>query len=142
MDTPFEERSCAYCGELFIAHHGHQQYCPEKHGRRNFCKHAQKALVNEQRLADRAIELSKAGMDVYELTPLDYNVKSFRQILGPQKEKIVTDYTLDEVGYDPKHYNEKTQIPNSNAYIVSVGEFNITWIGQDGDRLTFKITRQ
>jgi ribosomal protein S27AE len=142
MEEPVEERACAYCGEIFIAHHRHQQYCPEKFGRTNYCKHQQKARVSEQRLAERAIELSKAGMDVYQQTPLDYNVKSFRQIMGPQKEKVVTDYTLDEVGYDPKHYNEKTQIPNSDAYIVTVGEFDITWIGHDGDRLTFKITRQ
>ena len=140
MDTPFEERACAYCGELFIAHHGHQQYCTEKYGRRNFCKHAQKSLVNEQRLADRAIELSKAGMDVYEQTPLDYNIKSLRQIMGPQKEKVVSGYTLDEVGYNPVHFNEKNQIPNSKACIVSVGEFNITWIEEYP--LTFKITRQ
>lgn len=142
MEDLFEERACAYCGDMFIAHHALMQYCPEKYGKSGYCKNHQKARVNEQRLADRAIELSKAGMDVYELSPLDYNVKSFRQIMGPQKEKIVTDYTLDEVGYDPKHYNEKTQIPNSNSYIVTVGEFNISWIGHEGGRLTFKITRQ
>lgn len=140
MEELFEDRPCAYCGDMFTAYHGLQQYCPEKNGRRNFCKHAQKALVNEQRLADRAIELSKAGMDVFEQTPLDFNIKSFRQIMGPQKEKVVSGYTLDEVGYDLRYFNEKTQIPNSKAWIVSVGEFNITWIEEDP--LTFKITRQ
>jgi hypothetical protein len=140
MEEPFEERACAYCGEIFIAHHGHQQYCPEKYGRTNYCKHQQKARVSEQRLAERAIELSKTGMDVYEQTPLDYNIKSLRQIMGPQKEKVVSGYTLAEVGYNSRYFNEKTQIPSSGAYIVTVGEFNITWIEEYP--LTFKITRQ
>jgi hypothetical protein len=142
METPFEERPCAYCGEMFIALHGLQQYCPEKYGKANYCKHQQKARVSERRLAESVIELSKAGMDVYEQTSYDYNIKSLRQIMGPQKEKIVTEYAFDEVNFNPEHYTSRTQIPNSDAYIVTVGEFNITLIGHEGNILTFKITRQ
>lgn len=140
METLLEERICAYCGDIFMAHHGLQEYCPEKHGRRNYCKHQQKALVSEQRLADRAIELAKTGMQVHEQAPLDKNIMAFRQIMGPQKEKIVLGYILDEIGYNPNHYTSKTPIPNSEAFIVTVGEFNIIWISEDP--LTFKITRQ
>jgi hypothetical protein len=139
MEELFEKRACAYCGKIFIAHHGLQQYCPEKHGRRNFCKHAQKERVSEQRLAERAIELGRVGIDVFEQTPLDKNILCLRHIMGAQKEKIVLGYILGEIGYDLYHYTSKTPFSNSESFIVTVGEFNITWIEEDP--LTFKITR-
>jgi hypothetical protein len=142
METPFEERVCAFCGDIFIAHHGHQRYCPKKYGRVNHCKHEQKARVSEYRLAERAMELAKIGMSVYEQTPYDKNLSALRQIMGYEKEKIVTDYLLDELGFDPEHFISKTIIPNSNAYTVNIGEFDITLINEKFKLLTFKITRK
>jgi hypothetical protein len=142
METPFEERVCAFCGDIFIAHHGHQRYCPEKYGRVNHCKHEQKARVSENRLAEKAMELAKIGMAVYEQTPYDKNLSALRHIMGYEKEKIVTDYLLDELGFDILYFSSKAKDPFSNHYTATIGEFDIAWIAKNNNRLTFKITRK
>ena len=41
-------RSCPYCGTKFMADHMLQIYCPEKYGKKNYCKNRQKRRIQNQ----------------------------------------------------------------------------------------------
>ena len=137
-----EERPCAYCGELFYATHGLQQYCPEKFGRVNYCKYEQKKMLNEKRLAERVTELAKAGMKVYQDTQLDKNKEALSKIMGSDWQKTVDSTLLDNVGYEITHFDSKMPINGTNKFLIHVGNFTLEWIGQEGTVLTFKITKK
>jgi hypothetical protein len=137
-----EERPCAYCGELFYATHGLQQYCPEKFGRVNYCKYEQKKMLNEKRLAERVTELAKAGMKVYQDTALDRNKKALSEIMGSEWQKTVDSTLLDSVGYDITHFDFKSPINGTNKFLIHVGDYTLEWVGQEGTVLTFKITKK
>ena len=95
-----EKRVCLYCSEIYYAHHGLQRYCPEKFGKKDYCKYAQKKMVEEKRLAERVVELSKTGMSVREETPLEKNNHALTLIMGSDEQKTVEGTLLDLHGYD------------------------------------------
>ena len=66
----YEERSCEFCGEIYYANHGLQRYCPEKFGRKNYCKLEQKKLQSENKLAGMVVKLAKGGIISYEEDPV------------------------------------------------------------------------
>ena len=136
-----EERMCEYCSEIFIAHHGLQRYCPEKFGKKDYCKYAQKKMVEEKRLAERVVELSKTGMSVREETPLEKNNHALTLIMGSDEQKTVEGTLLDLHGYDICYFNSRTAINEGNNFLIHVGDFTLDRIGQKGTVLTFKITR-
>lgn len=132
---------CAHCGDMFIAHHDLQQYCPEKNGRKDFCKYQQKKLVSESRLADKVIELSKAGVRLYEPNPVEKNENRLEAIMGSDSQKIVTSILLDQVDYEVPYFTSKVPIAGTAKFLVTVGRFTLELIDKNGDLLTFKITR-
>jgi hypothetical protein len=137
-----EERTCAFCGELFYAHHGLQQYCPEKYGKRDFCKYGQKKMMTEKKLAEAAEKLHKAGINVYsDQNPLEKNIEILAEQLGSYGQTTVSSIVLDTKGYSMQHYNARVSKNESNDFLLVVGPYALDWIGQTGDILTFKISR-
>lgn len=137
-----EERICEYCSELFHAHHGLQRYCPEKFGKKDYCKYEQKKMVEEKRLADLVIELSHTGMKVYPETQIDKNYQALSIIMGSDLEKMVESTLLDYYAYDINEFDSKTPIDGTTNFSIHVGDFTLEWIGQNGTVLTFKITKK
>ncbi len=137
-----EERLCEFCTDIFYAHHGLQRYCPEKFGKKDYCKYEQKKLLTETRLAERVTELAKAGMNVYQDTPLDRNKKAIFEIMGSDWQKTVDSSLLDSVGYQINHFDSKTLINETNMFLIHVGDYTLEWIGQEGTVLIFKITKK
>lgn len=138
-----EKRTCSYCGDIFYSHHGSQRYCPDKFGKKDYCKYEQKKMLAEDKLSKTAVNWAIAGLPVYEKeTPLDLNFRVIWEIMGSENEKIVSSDLLDSKGYIPSIYGVRTQIAGSEAFTVQVGHYNIQWVGQNGTHLTFKITKQ
>ena len=117
-----EERNCEFCGELFYAHHGLQRYCPEKFGKKDYCKYEQKKMLNEKRLAERVIELAKTGMKVYQENQLDKNKKALSQIMGSDWQKTIDSRVLDNASYDISHFDSRSSINGTNSFLIHVGE--------------------
>jgi hypothetical protein len=63
--------------------------CPEKFGKKDYCKYEQKSVLNENRLADRFVELSKTGMSDREETPLEKNKQALTLIMRSDEQKTV-----------------------------------------------------
>ena len=141
MHNP-EERLCEFCGNIFYAHHGLQRYCPDKFGRKDYCKYEQKKLVNEKKLADKVSELAKAGMKVNEVTPIEKNRQALKNIMGTDWEKTIDSNLLDNVGYDILQFDSRSAIPGTNKFLIHIGDYMLEWIGQEGIKLTFKITKK
>jgi hypothetical protein len=141
MHNP-EERVCEFCTDIFYAHHGLQRYCPEKYGKKEYCKYEQKKLLNEKRLAERVTELAKAGMKVYQDTALDRNRRVLSEIMGSEWQKTVDSTLLDSMSYEITHFDTKTAINGTNKFLIHVGDYTLEWVGQEGTVLTFKITKK
>ena len=137
-----EKRVCLYCSEIYYAHHGLQRYCPEKFGKKDYCKYAQKKMVEEKRLAERVVELSKTGMSVREEAPLEKNNHALTLIMGSDEQKTVESTLLDLHGYDIHYFDSKTPINGTTNFLIHVGNFTLEWIRPEGTILYFKITRK
>ena len=137
-----EDRNCEFCTDIFYADHGLQRYCPEKYGKKNYCKYEQKKMLSEKRLAERVTELAKTGMKVNLNTALDNNKQSFEIMMGSDGQKIVNSSLLDNFDFDINYFDYKTPINGTNKFLIHIGEFTLEWIGEDGTNLIFKITRK
>ena len=136
-----EERTCAFCGELFYAHLGLQRYCPEKYNRKDDCKDQQKKMASEAKLPEKATELAKLGLKVNPETPIDRNIEHLKSLMGSTSMKYVTSTELDQMGFDIMAFESKISIPDRNRYQIKVGDFTLEWFKQENNLLTFKITR-
>ena len=141
MHNP-EDRNCEFCTDIFYADHGLQRYCPEKYGKKNYCKYEQKKMLSEKRLAERVTELAKTGMKVNLNTALDNNKQSFEIMMGSDGQKIVNSSLLDNFDFDINYFDYRTPINGTNKFLIHIGEFTLEWIGEDGTNLIFKITRK
>ena len=137
-----EDRNCEFCTDIFYADHGLQRYCPEKYGKKNYCKYEQKKMLSEKRLAERVTELAKTGMKVNLNTALDNNKQGFEIMMGSDGQKIVNSSLLDNFDFDINYFDYKTPINGTNKFLIHIGEFTLEWIGEDGTNLIFKITRK
>ena len=137
-----EDRNCEFCTDIFYADHGLQRYCPEKYGKKNYCKYEQKKMLSEKRLADRVTELAKTGMKVNQNTALDKNKQGFEIMMGSDGQKIVNSSLLDNFDFDINYFDYRTPINGTNKFLIHIGEFTLEWIGEDGTNLIFKITRK
>lgn len=136
-----EERICEFCTDIFYADHGLQRYCPEKYGKKHYCKYEQKKMLNEKRLAERVTELAKAGIKVYPDPALVRNKQALSEIMGSDWHKTVDSTLLDNLGYEIAQFDSKTPINGTNRFLIQVGDYALEWVGQEGTVLTFKITK-
>ena len=116
--------------------------CALKFGKKDYCKYAQKKMVEEKRLAERVVELSKTGMSVREETPLEKNKQALALIMGSDEQKTVEGSLLDHHGYDINYFDSKTPINGTTNFLIHVGNFTLEWIKHEGTILYFKITRK
>ena len=137
-----EDRNCEFCTDIFYADHGLQRYCPEKYGKKNYCKYEQKKMLSEKRLAERVTELAKSGMKVNQNTALDNNKQGFEIMMGSDGQKIVNSSLLDNFDFDINYFDYRTPINGTNKFLIHIGEFTLEWIGEDGTNLIFKIIRK
>lgn len=137
-----EDRNCEFCTDIFYADHGLQRYCPEKYGKKNYCKYEQKKMLSEKRLAERVTELAKTGMKVNQNTALDNNKQGFEIMMGSDGQKIVNSSLLDNFDFDINYFDYRTPINGTNKFLIHIGEFTLEWIGEDGTNLIFKIIRK
>ena len=137
-----EERNCEFCTDIFYAVHGLQRYCPEKYGKKDYCKYQQKKLLNEKRLADLAIKLAHAYVPIqHEKDPLYKNIAILREELGPYGQRKLTNDFLDEKGYNLNYYTAKIKKGENNDVALVVGPYLLEWIDNVGELAKFKITR-
>ena len=137
-----EERNCEFCTDIFYADHGLQRYCPVKYGKKSYCKHEQKKMLSEKKLAEAAEKLHKAGINVYsDQHPIEKNITILAEQLGSYGQTTVASNILESKGYLMQHYNVRVSKNGSSDFILVVGPYSLDWIGQNGDILTFKITK-
>jgi len=130
MHNP-EERLCEFCGDIFHAYHGLQRYCPDKFGRKDYCKYEQKKLVSEKKLADKVSELARAGMKVNDDSPIEKNKQALKIIMGADWEKTIDSRVLDNAGYDISQFDSRSAINGTNSFLIHVGDYTLEWIGQN-----------
>ncbi len=53
MEYELHHRICPYCGNIFEADNGNRLHCPEKYGRKDFCKNQAKHLREIQKRGGR-----------------------------------------------------------------------------------------
>lgn len=115
-------RTCPYCGESFIANHELRQFCPEKYGRANYCKHKYKALLEEKRLAGQ--EILKPHVKKIEHDSLKNNEGILKKLIGIFKERVVSKDLLTSMGYQFDKYLHK--YPESwGGYSAIVGKYTL-----------------
>lgn len=142
LDTYGENlRICLYCKDEFIAHHGLQQYCQSKNGKANYCKQKQKSYVDQEKLAERVIELDRVGMKVNEDSILDINIQILHRVMGNEYEKKVSSDILEHMGYQLPFCTSRVEIENTGGYLIVVGNFTLEWIGKNESILIFKIKK-
>lgn len=98
-------------------------------------------MVSKNRLADKVIERTKAGVRFYEPNPVEKNENRLEPIMGLDSQKIVSSILLDQVEYQVPYFTSKIQIAGTNKFLVTVGRFTIELIHKNATLLTLKITR-
>ena len=131
-------RVCPYCKESFVADHLSRFYCPDKNGRKNFCKNRQKRINDNLRKSGSVlIEHRKNPMQVFIEEPLlyekdidqiiintqkDKNISILSEFLGDEKFIEVTERELLEKGFDSKLF-DSYEDTKSGIKIYSVGKY-------------------
>ena len=131
-------RLCPYCRESFVADHLSRFYCPDKNGRKNFCKNRQKRINDNLRKSGNVlIEHRKNPMQVFIEEPLlnekdidqiiintqkDKNISILSEFLGDEKFIEVTERELLEKGFDSKLFDSYKDT-KSGIKIYSVGKY-------------------
>ena len=131
-------RVCPYCRESFVAYHLSRFYCPDKNGRKNFCKNRQKRINDNLRKSGSVlIEHRKNPMQVFIEEPLlnekdidqiiintqkDKNISILSEFLGDEKFIEVTERELLEKGFDSKFF-DSYEDTKSGIKIYSVGKY-------------------
>lgn len=136
-----EERECAFCGTTFLSHHGLQQYCPEKFGKKDYCKYQQKKLMSEKKLIEKAKQLADIGMEIKEDNQPPSNFAILAKYMGSLRSKFITSTELDENGFKISEYDFHYPIPGTTRFGIQIGQFRLEWYAQENDLLTFKINR-
>ena len=99
-------------------------------------------MLNEKRLADRFVELSKTGMSDREETPLEKNKQALTLIMRSDEPKTVEGTLLDLHGYDIHYFDSKIPINGTTNYLIHVGNFSLELIKHEGTIITFIVTRK
>ncbi len=138
--NPFKKQ-CEFCGDIFISHHGLQQYCPEKYGRKDYCKNAQKKLVNERKLAELVNDIASA---VKLLEPvksqLSINVDIIKRLMFGIDQLVVSSEELEKSGFKIGVYNSKIRTPNDKCLLI-IGNYTIDWVEYDSKEIKFLIKK-
>jgi hypothetical protein len=135
-------KKCAYCGEMFEAHHGLQRYCPEKNGKIQFCKYEHKKLVTEAKLVEiiKTLNPSHETQEI-QTTQIQKNIKVLEVLIGNSIETITNSEQLDTMGFDIKTFSSKHYQESENGISLIIGLYKLEWIGSMDQTHSFKISR-
>lgn len=135
-------KTCEFCGDEFESHHGLQRYCPEKYGRRNYCKNEQKKLVSEHKLAELVQEVATAYNQIENpQNQLEKNIKILEELSGMDNSGIIYSKQLDRRGFDIRHYSFKRINDDSGLIEVIFGTYVLDWISHSEMERTFKVKK-
>ncbi len=131
-------RLCPYCRESFVADHLSRFYCPDKNGKKNFCKNRQKRINDNLRKSGFVlIEHRKNPMQVFIEEPLlnekdidqliintqkDKNCLILTEFLGDKKSTEVSESELLEKGFDSKFF-DSYEDTKSGVKIYFIGKY-------------------
>jgi hypothetical protein len=135
-------KTCAFCGEMFEAHHGLQMYCPEKNGKLKFCKYEHKKLVSESKLLDIIKTLSQIyGPHEIQTTQIQKNIKVLEILIGNSTETIANSAQLDAMGFDIKTFSSRFHNDYDDSISLVIGPYTLDWIESIEQIHSFKISR-
>ncbi len=135
---PFK-KTCEFCGDEFDSHHGLQRYCPEKFGRKDYCKYAQKNLVNERKLAELVNEIASAVKLLEPIkSQLTRNIEILKSLIQDKDQIVISSTELEQSGFKIGVYNSKIRTSNSKCLLV-IGNYSIDWIDYNGKEFKFII---
>lgn len=115
-------RVCPYCHETFIATHMNRFYCPEKNGKKDFCKARFKRLVKE--LKEVGIEIERPKRPPLKLlfepsektfrnideaiqdTVLNRKINILEQFLNDSDSRIISWDELQSLGFTLDEFDE------------------------------------
>ena len=131
-------RVCPYCRESFVAYHLSRFYCPDKNGRKNFCKNRQKRINDNLRKSGSVlIEHRKNPMQVFIQEPKKNEKDIDQLVINAQKSKnssILTEFLGDkeytevsknellEKGFDYKLFDSFNET-SSGIKIYFIGKY-------------------
>ncbi len=147
IERPFgshgpEERICAFCGDAFVSTHGLQQYCPEKFGKKDYCKLEQKKLLTQKKLLELAQEVAIINNPpIEQLTPLERNIQVLDTILGNNYRVKTNSDQLDAMGFNINIYSRRIIEGKSDYVTLVFGSISLVWKKQNESISTFTIIR-
>jgi hypothetical protein len=147
-------RICPYCEEEFIANHMLREYCPEKNGKKDYCKNRYKRILMNQNLEDQDDDVQDYEENTSVDKPDDVDELNRLFIEGREDTYFASDLIgahlreeqylilpidyLSFKGMNYSAYDELFQIPGTYLFIATYGPFAIAWIEQEKIMLTHK----
>ena len=140
------KRVCPYCHETFTVTHMNRFYCPEKNGKKDFCKNRFKRLVKEMK--ELGIEIDRPKRPPLKLlfepsekdfrniddgikeTLLNRKIKILEKILGSSDSKDIAWTELENLGFTVDSYDEFT-INEHGTRSPTYGAFQLIWISEN-----------
>lgn len=133
-------QTCRFCGEVFISNSPERMYCPEKYGKKNYCKQEQKKLVQEAKLAELVDQLTDGGIILKPgESSLERSIRGLQAIMGDESRRIVSGDLLDRYHVNINDLQDRT-IDAEKKPVIILGNFRITWLEDKDNIFKFKIT--
>lgn len=133
-------QTCRFCGEVFISNSPERMYCPEKHGKKNYCKQEQKKLVQEAKLAELVEQLTDGGIILKPgESSLERSIRGLQAIMGDESRRIVSGDLLDRYHVNINDLQDRT-IDDDKKPVIILGNYRITWLEDKDNIFKFKIT--
>lgn len=146
-------RICPYDNEKFMANHKLRGFCPQKYGKKDYCKTKYKELQAEARLVANSVpaaQVIKPPQVVTEqavaipivsstqLATVEVKVKldpiirkqiieKIEELLEGDKWREFSEEEVDQSGLDFSLFDKKIPLPNSNLFRTEIGNYSIFW---------------
>lgn len=131
-------RLCPYCRESFVADHLSRFYCPDKNGRKNFCKNRQKRINDNLRKSGGVLiahennpikvfieepEIKERNIDHLILNAQkSKNTSILTEFIGDKKSTEVSESELLKKGFNYKLFDSFNETP-SGIIIFFIGKY-------------------
>ncbi len=155
---------CAYCQEDFMANHMLRKCCPQKFGKKDYCKNHLKVLRDEAKLVDagwhpiqefkpppklpeqtNVLPVVPASQMVVETPTRPDTLKRSKMIeiikvlLDGQNSGEFSDDEIDQAELDLTIFDRRILLPNSNLYYIEIGNYAIFWTHKNKFLITHQI---
>ena len=131
---------CRFCGDVFIANSPERMYCPEKYGKKNYCKQEQKKLVQEAKLAELVEQLTDGGIILKPgESSFDRSIRGLQALMGNETIMHVSGERLEQFHINIQDLQGRT-IDDDKKPVIIIGNYRITWLEHKDNIFKFKIT--